>query len=81
MFCLNTKGLTRVLEQNAWEEIPATGAQTADGQAATATTKDVFGKGCCFFFKVCASISTLPKILQAYKRLQESLFQRVNDFC
>ena len=51
MFCLNTKGLTRVLEQNAWEEIPATGAQTADGQAATATTKDVFGKGCCFFLK------------------------------
>ena len=61
MFCLNTKGLTRVLEQNAWEEIPATGAQTADVQAATATTKDVFGQGCCFFFKVCASISTLQK--------------------
>jgi len=50
MFCLNTKGLTRVLEQNAWEEIPATGAQTADGQAATATTKGCVWKGMLFFF-------------------------------
>ena len=48
--------LTHAFEQNAWEEIPASEAQPADGQAAAATTKDFFGKGKGEYKRNCISI-------------------------